>query len=79
VQGTKDVITLTGIYDSVGLSTNVHTALFTEEGISLMNMCYTPKRISLSLSVSGLTSAAFVNQNFGSAPPLVAAASIPEL
>jgi hypothetical protein len=79
VQGTKDVITLNGVYDSVGLSTNVYTGLFTEEGISLMNMCYTPKRISLPMDITGLTAAAFVNQDFGAVPPKVIAASIPEL
>jgi hypothetical protein len=67
VAGTKDVITLNGVYDSVGLSTNVYTALFTEEGISLMNMCHTPRRLSLALSITGLTAGAFLNQDFGTA------------
>lgn len=77
VQGTKDVITLNGVYDSAGLSVNEYTGLFTEEGISLMNMCYTPKRISIPVDVTGLTAAAFINQDYGVAPPKVIAASIP--
>jgi hypothetical protein len=79
VQGTKDVITLTGVYDSVGLSTNVYTGLFTEEGISLMNMCWAPKRISLPIDISGMTAAAIINQDFGGTPPKIIAASIPVL
>lgn len=79
VQGTKDVITLNGVYDSAGLAQNVYTGLFTEEGISLMNMCYAPKRISIPVDVTGLTAAAFINQDYGVIPPKVIAASIPEL
>jgi len=79
VQGTKDVITLSGVYDSTGLSNNVYTGLFTEEGISLMNMCYTPKRISLALDVTGMTAYPAINQDFGGTPPRIIAASIPEI
>lgn len=67
VAGTKDVITLNGVFDSVGLSTNVYTALFTEEGVSLMNMCNTPRRLSLALEITGLTAGAYVNQDWGTA------------
>ena len=79
VQGTKDVITLNGVYDAAGLALNQYTGLFTEEGISLMNMCYTPKRISLPMDITGLTAAAFINQDYGTVPPKIVAASIPEL
>lgn len=79
VQGTKDVITLNGVYDSVGLATNNYTALFTEEGISLMNPCREVRRVSLNLQVTGLTAAALINQDWGTAattpaaPPTVVA------
>lgn len=74
VKLTNDVITLDAVYDSVGLSTNTYTALFAEEGIALANTCYDARRISLPLSVSGLTAAANINQDWNAAPPLVAAA-----
>lgn len=74
VQLTDDVIRLDAVYDSTGLSTNTYTALFAEEGVALANVCHTPRRLSLDFSVSGLTAAANINQDFGEAPPLVAAA-----
>lgn len=74
VQLTDDVIRLDAVYDSTGLSTNTYTALFAEEGVALANVCHTPRRLSLTLSVSGLTAAANINQDFGTAPPLVPAA-----
>lgn len=71
VAGTKDVITLNGVYDSVGLSTNVFTGLFTEEGISLMNMCRSPRRIQIAVPVTGLTADARINQAFGAVSPAI--------
>lgn len=66
---TTDVIRLDAIYDSVGLSTNTYTAIFVEEGIALANVCHDPRRISIDFSVTGLTAAAIINQDFGEAPP----------
>lgn len=66
---TTDVIRLDAIYDSVGLSTNTYTAIFVEEGIALANVCHDPRRISIDFSVTGLTAAALINQDFGEAPP----------
>lgn len=74
VKLTNDVISLNTIYDSTGLSTNTYTGLFAEEGVALANTCFDVQRISLPLNVSGLTAAANINQDWGSAPPLVAAA-----
>lgn len=74
VKLTNDVISLNTIYDSVGLSTNTYTGIFAEEGVALANTCFDVQRISLPLNVSGLTAAANINQDWGSAPPLVAAA-----
>lgn len=74
VKLTDDVIRLDAVYDSTGLSTNTYTALFAEEGVALANVCHTPRRLSLTLSVSGLTAAALINQDFGTAPPLIPAA-----
>lgn len=70
VKGTTDVITLDAVYDSTGLETNTYTALFAEEGVLLANVRHTPRRITLPLSVSGLTAAANINQDWGSAGPL---------
>lgn len=77
VKLTKDVIRLDAVYDSVGLSTNTYTALFAEEGVALANICHTPRLLTIPFNVSGLTAAAFINQDFGEAPPLVPGASIP--
>lgn len=77
VKLTKDVISLDAVYDSTGLETNTYTALFAEEGVALANICHTPRRITIPFNVSGLTAAAFINQHFGVAPPLVPGASIP--
>lgn len=68
VKLTDDVIRLDAVYDSTGLSTNTYTALFAEEGVALANVCHTPRRLSLALGVTGLTAAAMINQDFGSAP-----------
>lgn len=66
---TTDVIRLDAVYDSVGLSTNTYTAIFVEEGVALANVCHDPRRISIDFSVTGLTAAAIINQDFGEAPP----------
>jgi hypothetical protein len=66
---TDDVIRLDAVYDSTGLSTNTYTALFAEEGIALANVCHDPRRLSITFSVTGLTAAALINQDFGAAPP----------
>lgn len=68
-----DVITLDAVYDSTGLSTNTYTALFAEEGIGLANTCFDARLVEMPLSVSGLTAAANINQDWNAAPPLVAA------
>lgn len=67
---TDDVISLSTVYDSTNLKKNAYTALFFEEGVALANTCWTPRRISLPLSVSGLTAAANINQDWRSAGPL---------
>lgn len=67
---TDDVINLSTVYDSTNLKQNAYTALFFEEGVALANTCWTPRRISLPLSVSGLTAAANINQDWRSAGPL---------
>ena len=69
---TDDVIRLDAVYDSVGLSTNTYTAIFAEEGVALANVCHDPRRLSIDFSVTGLTAAALINQDFGEAPPAIA-------
>lgn len=76
VQGTKDIITLNGVYDSTGLAENRYTALFTEEGISLMNPCHEVRRVSIALQVTGLTAAAIINQDWGTASSTPAAPNV---
>ncbi len=51
----KDVIDLDTIYDSVGLSTNVYTAAFFEEGIAVANTCGTGVKVSVALNTKGST------------------------
>ena len=45
------------------------TAMFAEEGTALANVCHTPRRLSIPFDVTGLTAAAIINQDLGSAPP----------
>jgi len=51
----KDVIDLNTIYDSVGLSTNVYTAAFFEEGIAVANTCGSGVKVSVALNTEGAT------------------------
>lgn len=67
---TDDVISLSTVYDSTNLKQNAYTALFFEEGVALANTCWTPRRISLPLALSGLTAAANINQDWRAAGPL---------
>lgn len=51
----KPVIDLNTIYDSVGLSTNVYTAAFFEEGIAVANTCGTGVKVQVALNTLGAT------------------------
>lgn len=51
----KDVIDIDTIYDSVGLSTNVYTAAFFEEGIAVANTCGSGVKVSVTLNTEGAT------------------------
>lgn len=51
----KDVIDLDTIYDSVGLSTNVYTAAFFEEGIAVANTCGSGVKVSVTINTDGAT------------------------
>jgi len=51
----KPVIDLDTIYDSVGLSTNVYTAAFFEEGVAVANTCGTGVKVSVALNTRGAT------------------------
>lgn len=51
----KDVLSLDTIYDSVGLSTNVYTAAFFEEGIAVANTCGTGVKVSVTINTMGAT------------------------
>lgn len=52
---TKDVIDLDTIYDSVGLSENVYTAAFYEEGVAVANTGATGVKVAVALNVRGAT------------------------
>ncbi len=52
---TKDVIDIDTIYDSVGLSTNVYTAAFFEEGVAVANTCAGGVKVSVALNTQGAT------------------------
>lgn len=77
VAGTKDVITLNGVYDSTGLSTNTYTGLFTEEGVSLMNVCRGARLIQTPVDITGLVANTLINQDYGVAAPKVLGTAIP--
>jgi len=58
VKLTNDLITIEGLYDSTNLSTNTYTALFTEEGWALANMCGDGYTVEIPTCASGVTGAA---------------------
>lgn len=51
----KDVIDLDTIYDSVGLSTNVYSAAFYEEGIAVANTCAGGVKVTVAINTEGAT------------------------
>lgn len=53
VKLTNDLITLDGVYDSTNIKTNGYTALFTEEGIGLAQMCGDAYKVALEVCTSG--------------------------
>ncbi len=71
-----DVISISTIYDYDQLRNNEYTEIFFEEGVALANTRHDAKRITLPLSVSGLTAAPNINQDWGSAGPLNAVPTI---
>jgi hypothetical protein len=66
----QDLIRLDNVYDSTNIRTNSFTGIFAEEGIALANTCWEARRLSIPVTVSGLTGAANINQDYGSAGPL---------
>lgn len=52
---TSDVITINGLYDSALLETNMHLALFTEEGIAVCKRCYQATKLTIPLCANGQT------------------------
>lgn len=58
VKLTTDLITLDGIYDSTNIKTNTFTALFTEEGYAVVNMCGDAYKVAVSTGMTGRTAAA---------------------
>ena len=67
VKGTTDVITLDAVYDTAGLAVNTYTALFVEEGILVANRRNVGKRISMALPITGMSGAALLNDDWGTA------------
>jgi hypothetical protein len=53
----QDVITLTNVYDSVGLSTNTFTSLFAEEGFAPIYPCPGQRLYTVTGCVGGTTGA----------------------
>lgn len=58
VKGTSQVINLSAVYDAAELSVNRYTGLFAEEGILLLNRCYTSKLLTIPVCAGGVTGAA---------------------
>lgn len=57
VKGTANVINIDSVYDSTGLSQNVFTALFMEEGILAVQRCTQTCAYTIPICVSGRTAA----------------------
>lgn len=57
VQGSADIITMEGIYDSSLLAVNDFTALFTEEGTLVAKMCHDSRFVTVPLCANGATHA----------------------
>lgn len=55
VKGASDIITLDTLYDSVKLGTNDYTALFTEEGWLVANLCHDSRVVTVPLCADGGT------------------------
>lgn len=56
VAATRDIITLdAGIYDSVNITTNQYTALFSEEGIAMLKRCADSRTVTVPICPSGST------------------------
>lgn len=55
VKGTDPTIRLETVYDSVKLSTNQYTALFTEEGVTVLKVCPDARRVIYPLCPTGAT------------------------
>ncbi|MFI6326577.1 major capsid protein [Nonomuraea sp. NPDC050556] len=56
-QLTAPVITIDGLYDSTLLETNMHLALFTEEGVAVCKRCYQATKLTIPLCPDGTTGA----------------------
>lgn len=53
VRGTRDIITIETLYDSTLLSTNRYQALFTEDGLCVMQRCHDSRLLRIPLCASG--------------------------
>lgn len=65
VKGMTDVINLDAVYDSTGLSTNVYTALFFEEGVLSIQRCLGTTLLSVPVKVTGKTAGAIIDEAMG--------------
>lgn len=55
---TKDVISLSSVYDSAGLQVNTYTGTFTEEGIAIRKMSGVSEKVTIPICASGEVGAA---------------------
>jgi hypothetical protein len=55
IKATNDVISLNAVYDAASLATNIYTALFFEQGIAVLKMCYTAKAVTVPICNAGAT------------------------
>lgn len=53
VAGTKDVISLSAVYDAASLSVNEYTGSFTEQGLLVAEMCHDSDLITLPICAAG--------------------------
>jgi hypothetical protein len=58
VKGVSPVISLDAVYDAASLKQNLYTALFYEQGVMLLQKCYSAYKTTIDLCSAGITGAA---------------------
>ncbi len=68
VKGVSPVISLDAVYDAASLKQNLYTALFYEQGVMLLQKCYSAYKTTIDLCSAGTTGAASNTECLTGAP-----------